>query len=477
MLNFEKVRPEDVGISSTGLIRFARRLEYNNIPMHSIIVMRHGKICMESYYAPYTKDTLHRMFSVTKSFVSLAIGLLADEGRISLDDHIVDYFPEKLPENGAHPYMQMLTIRQMLTMRTCHDKNAYKIGGSPDWVGSFFSVTPDHVPGTNFSYDTASTHTLCALVEKLTGMNMLNYLRAKFLDEIGFSKEAFVLKSPDGKYSMGGSGMCATPQDILKVMYVVSQNGKLNDKQLLPAGYLKEATVKQSDPYGKSGTWEEMQGYGYQFWMTTHNGYAFYGMGGQLAVYYPDKDVILITTADTQGRQGGVQWIYDAFYEEVYDHIDTCTEDGNYEKFQKFEASCQLLVEPGKYDSDLKEKISGQVYEFGSNPCGIKNIKLEFTGDEGTFFYTNATGSHELHFGLGKNVFQNFPDYNFKCGASAAFRADNNLLIKVQIIDSAVGNMYISLSFIDNYVTVMMRKMEETYFNEYNGVFSGKLYI
>ena len=75
MLDFEKVIPEDVGISSTGLISFARKLEYNNIPMHSIIVMRHGKICMESYYAPYTKDTLHRMFSVTKSFVSLAIGL------------------------------------------------------------------------------------------------------------------------------------------------------------------------------------------------------------------------------------------------------------------------------------------------------------------------------------------------------------------------------------------------------------------
>lgn len=477
MSDFEEVRPEDVGISSAGLIRFAKRLEHNNIPMHSIIVMRHGKICMESYYAPYTKHTLHRMFSVTKSFVSLAIGVLADEGRISLDDHIVDYFPEKLPENGAHPYMQMLTIRQMLTMRTCHDKNAYKIGGSPDWVGSFFTVTPDHIPGTNFSYDTASTHTLCALVEKLTGMEMLDYLRTKFLNELGFSKEAFVLKSPDGKVSMGGSGMCATPQDILKVMYVVSQDGKLNGKQLLPAVYLKEAVSKQSDPYGKSGTWEEMQGYGYQFWMTTHNGYAFYGMGGQLAVYYPDKDVILVTTADTQGRQGGVQWIYDAFYEEVYDHIDTCTDSGDYDKFKEFENSRKLLVQPGEYDSSLISKINGQKYAFDANPCGVTDIQLEFAGDEGTFFYTNATGKHELHFGLGKNVFQNFPDYGFKCGASAAFRTDNNFLIKVQIIDSAVGNMYISLSFIDNYVTVMMRKMEETYFKEYNGVFSGKLSI
>ena len=103
MLDFEKVIPEDVGISSTGLISFARKLEYNNLPMHSIIVMRHGKICMESYYAPYTKDTLHRMFSVTKSFVSLAIGLLADEGRISLDDHIADYFPENAARNRCAP--------------------------------------------------------------------------------------------------------------------------------------------------------------------------------------------------------------------------------------------------------------------------------------------------------------------------------------------------------------------------------------
>ena len=115
ILDFESIKPEAAGIASSRLINFVRRLENQNIPMHSIIIMRHGKICMETYYAPYTKDTLHRMFSVTKSMVSLAIGLLADEGKISLDDHIVDYFPEKLPEAGAHPYLKMLTIRQMLT--------------------------------------------------------------------------------------------------------------------------------------------------------------------------------------------------------------------------------------------------------------------------------------------------------------------------------------------------------------------------
>ena len=211
---------------------------------------------MESYYAPYTKDTLHRMFSVTKSFVSLAIGLLADEGRISLDDHIADYFPEKQPETGVHPYMQMLTIRQMLTMRTCHDVNAYKIGGSPDWVGSFFTVTPDHVPGTNFSYDTASTHTLGALVEKLTGMELLDYLRTKFLDELSFSKEAFILKSPDGKVSMDGSGMCATHGISLRLCMLYLRMVNLMESScclpdILRRQLLSRVTLMENQVHGK----------------------------------------------------------------------------------------------------------------------------------------------------------------------------------------------------------------------------------
>ena len=95
-------------------------------------------------------------------------------------------------------------------MRTCHDKTTYKAPGVTDWVASFFTVPPTHVPGTNFSYDTSSTHTLGALIEKLSGMDLLSYLRFKFLDEIGFSANAYILKDPNG-VSMGGSGLCATP--------------------------------------------------------------------------------------------------------------------------------------------------------------------------------------------------------------------------------------------------------------------------
>lgn len=476
--------PENLGISSEWLSSFLESLNRQELPLHSAIIMRHDRICMECYYKPYTKDTLHRMFSITKSFVSIAIGFLEEEKKLSLDDHIVDYFEEKLPKDGAYEYTKMLTIRQMLAMTTCHDKTTYKASGVTDWVGSFFTVKPTHVPGTNFSYDTSSTHVLGALVEKLSGMELLDYLRVKFLDEIGFSKEAYILKDPCG-VSMGGSGLCATPYDILKVMYVIANNGCYNGKQLLPKAYIKAATTKHSDPYGKQGTLEEIQGYGYQIWMTRHNGYALFGMGGQLALYVPDKDIFMVTTCDAQGRQGGVQLIYEAFWNEIYSKIESENIPANetaYKKLTDYCNSLHIFHMPGKISSPVINTVNDKLYNCDDNCCEVKNVSVHFDNDtsdntksKGTFSYENATGKHTIEFGTGYNIIQQFPDYNLKCAISGAWRMDSYFLIKVQIIDSAIGNIFIGLNFKDNYITVMFRKIEESLFNEYNGVFSGKL--
>ena len=115
---FNYVKPSECNIDYHNLINYAKRLENQDIPMHSLIIMRGNNICMESYYKPYDNNSLHRMFSMTKSLVSLGIGCLYGEHKLSLDDHIVDYFKDKLPQNGAYDYMKMLTIRDMLTMRT-----------------------------------------------------------------------------------------------------------------------------------------------------------------------------------------------------------------------------------------------------------------------------------------------------------------------------------------------------------------------
>lgn len=510
-MNFSTRNPESENINSEWIKNFLKRLEDADVAMHSMILMRHGNIVAETYYAPYTIDTPHRMFSITKSFVSLAIGLLEDAGLIHLDDKIIDYFPEKLPENGVHPYIAAMTICDMLKMATCHTSTTYKqiSADDKDWVRSFFTVAPSHMPGTCFSYDTSASHVLCALVEKITKTDLLSYLRKAFLDEIGFSKNAYIIKAPMGE-SMAGSGLVATPRDILGVMYLISREGVYNHKQLLPKEYLKQACSCQISTYAKSQTFEEMQGYGYQIWQTTHDSIAFYGMAGQLAVYSPKKDMILITTADTMGRNGGVQLIYDAYWQEIYDKTDVvdamntsgvnttdstdCTDcsntsitsgsnissaaSGSKEDTKSnntaFTTFRQLKFVEGNATSPISDSVHDVLYRLDTNKNNWKTICLELDSYNGTFTYEDAEGMHAINFGIGCNEISPFPKYNFTSASSGAWIDDSNFLIKSQIIDEAVGNLFILLTFKDDTVTLMMRKYEETMFNEFNGFISGK---
>lgn len=486
-MNFSTRNPESENINSEWIDNFLKRLDDADVAMHSMILMHHGNIVAETYYAPYTIDTPHRMFSVTKSFVSLAVGLLSDAGLLHLDDKIIDYFSEKLPQNGAHPYIAAMTIRDMLKMATCHTSTTYKQipADDKDWVRSFFTVEPSHMPGTCFSYDTSASHVLCALVEKLTKKDLLTYLRSAFLDEIGFSKDAYIIKAPMGE-SMAGSGLVATPRDILSVMYLISRDGVYNNKQLLPNDYLKQACSCQISTYAKSQTFEEMQGYGYQIWQTTHNSIAFYGMAGQLAVYSPKKDMILITTADTMGRNGGVQLIYDAYWQEIYDKTDVvdvdktaCDDNSNNNNNNKSSSTAfttfrQLKFVEGNAVSPISDSVHDVLYKLDANKNNWKTVCLELASYNGTFTYEDADGMHAINFGIGCNEISPFPKYNFKSASSGAWIDNNNFLIKSQIIDEAIGNLFILLTFKEDTVTLMMRKYEETMFNEFNGFISGK---
>lgn len=182
--------PETTGISASCIMDTLREIDQKGIFLHSFLLWKSDNLVAEGYYAPVKRNDLHRMFSVTKSFVSIAIGLLQEECRLTLDDPIVKFFPEYVPDPAqAHPWLLATTIRDMLSMRSCHATTTYdKFSSKTDWVASFFTVPPTHKPGTVFHYDTSATHTLCALVEKLSGMTMLDYLRKKSLMRLAFQK-------------------------------------------------------------------------------------------------------------------------------------------------------------------------------------------------------------------------------------------------------------------------------------------------
>lgn len=247
-----------------------QRMESLRLNMHGYQILYRGELIGEHYWESFHRDSLHRMYSITKSFTSLATGLLAAEGKLGLDDRICTYFPEKLPEGGAHPWCEEMTIRDLLTMRTCYESTTFKRYDG-DWVESFFRVTPDHVPGTVFNYDTSASHVLAALVEKLTGMDMLDYLRKKVLRRVGFSEEAYILKDPYG-VSQGGSGLVSKLSDLAGIAMLCCRGGVLDGEQLIPADFLREATACQV-PTNLQPTFDEQLGYGFMMWKTRYDGF------------------------------------------------------------------------------------------------------------------------------------------------------------------------------------------------------------
>ncbi len=512
MLNFIREIPERAGVPSKCIVNFIERLRKKEIPMHSFLLLRHDKLIAEGYYAPYQADTPHRMFSITKSFTSVAIGLLADEGKLSLDDPIVRYFPDKVPAD-VHPWISAMTIRDMLMMRTCHAATTYKRNLESDWVESFFTTPPTHPSGRFFHYDTSSAHTLCALTERLSGKNMLDYLKEK-LSLLGLSDESYLISDPFG-VSMGGSGLVAVPMDLLKFGYFIYQEGKIEGTQLLSASYLKEAVKNQTATIVSAPIPSEACGYGYQFWRNEKNGYVCYGMGGQLIIVLPEYDMICVTTADTQGIGGGNQVIYDALYEEILPFL---SEKSLTEKPQEPQllsvmlSKLQIAPLKGAVHSVCADKISGRTFEIqkkqtASSPAQRKftKIRLEFSylnkddncsdsfsrsadgPGAGTLYFTleepstplteeNAAVTeteYAVSFGLGTLMTGIFPIYQMAYAASGVWLSENTLYIKAHIIDEYVGSVHFELSFGDNDIAVFLKKQEESLFEEFQGHLNG----
>ena len=479
MFAFEKAIPEEVSISSKNIEKILRALQEKSIPMHSLLIMKNDKLIFEKYYAPYKADTLHRMFSISKSFTGVAIGLLAKEGKVDLDAPITSYFPEYTDEN-IHPWIMQMTVRNLLMMRTCHASTTYKVDMKSDWVKSFFVAKPTHKPGTVFHYDTSAAHVLCALVEKLSGKDMLTYLKDSILYQVDFSKDSYMIKDPFG-VSMGGSGLMATPMDVLKFLYILHKKGMVlctdgQKRSLLPKEFVEEATGNLSDNYMTAPLPSEAQGYGMQIWQNERGGFVLYGMGGQLAICLPDQDMLIVTTADTQGYQGGNQIIYDTLYRYLLDEPQekSCGPDSkDYQELCAFADT--LSIEPPSFPCSHSYRNMDLTYDLAENPQGFEKLHLHLSqdGPSSISFEQNNT-LHNISFGIQSMCEGLFPIYENAYTAGACFTRENVLYIRIHLIGESVGSVHFQLFFEDDELTLFMRKIEETYFKEFDGHLYGR---
>lgn len=480
--------PEAQGIPSSCLCRLLEKLEEHKIPMHSLLIARHGHLVLEAYYEPYGKDRLHRMFSQTKSYTSLAVGLLAEDGRISLQDKICGYFPEYLP-GRVHPWMEEMTIEDMLKMESCHNMTTYnKTSTTEDWVRSFFQTVPAHRPGQVFMYDTSASHTLCALVEKLTGRKLLDFLKERVLRGIGFSEESYIIPDPSG-VSMGGTGLMAKPRDMMLVGLMLLNGGKHPEdygrkggRQVYPKWYLDKALAFQTPTIMSSmADW----GYGYQFWKMPDDGFAMLGMGSQDTLCFPKQDMVIVTTADTQGIPNGTDMIRNDLVTELFEHLgeEPLPEDQRAGEGQERLAgmvgklTLPVLEEMGKLTLPMtQERVNGKDYYFYPNNDGFYRMSVSFDDkNQGILEYENERGIHRLSFGFGRQIGCRFPEYDQYCVSSAAWCDRYTLYICTWLVDECVAAIHFKLVFSeDGTLTVLMRKTEETKFNEFQGILTAE---
>ncbi|MBE5866970.1 MAG: serine hydrolase [Lachnospiraceae bacterium] len=484
--------PEKVGISSGNIEKYLRILEQNKLATHSLILARGNQIFFEHYWEPFHKDFLHRMYSVSKSFVAIAIGFLEQDGLIDLDDPISKYFVQEL-EKQPDVNMHNQTIRHMLMMSTAKTPKGWFKAGTEDRVRFYFENDTKYSrpSGTLFEYDSPGSFVLGALVERLTEMPFMEYLREKLFREIGVSEEAYCLKCPGG-HSWGDSAVICRPIDLFLVARFMLNGGRWNGKQLLNEEFVKAATTKQIDNnYLGIHDWNT-QGYGYLFWMTYQNSFFFNGMGSQYAVCVPEQDLIMVINSDNQGKEAVRKDIIDSFFELIVNQATDVPLPENHEaqySLMEYAKRLKLLTQPGEKDSTWKEKVHGVTYHMNENPMGIRTFKITFEGDKGCFAYTNEQGDKELYFGLGYNEFGVFPQEGYsdevgsqyasgnyyKCAASAAWTEESKLQIMVQIIDRYFGNMTITLGFKDGEAGVFMHKNAECFLEEYQGYGMGRM--
>ena len=485
---FERITPEEAGISSTRVLEYIERLERNGLAMHSVLIAKGDRLLCEAYWKPFHKDFEHRMYSETKSYTAIAIGLLEEDGKLSLDDRIADYFPE-LIDTELHPYLAELTIRDMLKMETTGGGVNWFASADPDRTHLYFNgFAPTYRSSTIYRYDSSGSQVLASLVDKLAKKPMFDFMYERIFRHLGTFENATILKTRNGD-TWGDSALVCTSRDMLSFARFLMKGGVWDGKRLMNEAFIKTATSRLTDNNITGFGRYNAHGYGYQIWRW-EQGFGFNGMGAQYTVCVPECDLTLVCTADNQGHLSAGETIISGFFDCIVRPAGEAPLPADAAACGQLDtllSSLTLVTACGEPSSPIIDRINGRTYIAEQNATGITRFSFVFNPDgTGELRYTNAQGDKVIPFGLGKNVFSKFPElgysdgfggtrttngFMYDCAASVAFGTESLLHLRVQIIDRYFGNLSARFGFRGDDVTVCMVKNAEDFLGAYQGTF------
>ncbi len=284
-----RVRPEEVGLDSAQIAAFLRVLSHDEtLNMHSILLLRHGKIAAEAVFGEQSLQIWKQTFSACKSVTALAIGMLIEDGMLSLNEKLPDLFAGHLSPL-ARLAVKDLTVRHLLTMTTGASFNESAMLSEKDWIKGYFGGT--FSPGP-FAYNSLNSYILSAIVQAKTGKRLSEFLGERVFAPLGI-RHYFWESCPAG-IDKGGWGLYLFPEDMAKIGLLVMQEGEWMGKQLISREWIRQASTKKVSAKSVS----ELYDYGYHIWCGRgRDTFLFNGMLGQNVLGLRDSGVLIVANA------------------------------------------------------------------------------------------------------------------------------------------------------------------------------------
>jgi len=408
-----RATPGSRGTDPAIILAMLEEIERHDLELHSLLIWQDGALITSAYWAPYSRARPHMMHSVTKSFTSMAVGLAVSDGLLSVEDAVLEFFPDYA--GPVDDNLRAMKVRHLLTMTSGHGRGIS--GGSwrrvlSSWVEDFLRQPTPYEPGTVFVYDSAASYMLSAIVQRVTGRLIADYLSERIFEPMGMSVNMTWDTGTDG-INTGGNGLSCTSEDMLKLGILHLQNGEWQGRQLLPRAWVQEATGLQvrdvvlgvftGDHYlgpeevGDSQPVSRREGYGYQWWRGPHNSFSANGLFGQYCIVLPEKNAVV-------GFTGGLEDSDRRVHQLIYDVLRPALGKGGgtSESAERLdERLADLRLQNYADEAFSPDQVPCGTWMIEPNDQGIERIVVASNNRELSVTLRDADGEHEVRAGCG----------------------------------------------------------------------------
>ncbi len=459
--DLQRATPESQGIASSAILQFIDAAESQIHELHSFMLLRHGSVVAEGWWSPYEPNLPHMLFSLSKSFTSTAVGLAVAEGLFSIDDPVLSFFPDEAPAE-PNEHLAAMRVRHLLSMSTGHAVDTMPLMRErPDgnWAKGFFGVPVLHAPGTHFLYNTGATYMLSAIIQKISGMKLIDYLTPRLFEPLGIENPIWE-ESPQG-INTGGYGLNIKTEDIARFGQLYLQKGIWEGSRLVPEAWVEEATAFHISN-GDDAKSDWAQGYGYQFWRCQHNAYRGDGAFGQYCVVMPEQDAVLAITSGLGDMQQPLNLVWDILLPAM--NTESLANDpAAHDRLTQKLSGLSIPPVQGNTSSPSVSGVSGRTYTVEPNELKFETIALNFSETGCDITLKRGAVTDTISCGYGKwqpgqtTLFLELPFFDpMPIVASGAWTAEDTFTVVVRLYRTPFYQTYV-YHFADNRLTVDTR--------------------